>query len=109
LIVFISFGESIFSAGFIQKIAKEDLNIKRDRGIISSRIHGKVLEETRGLHIEGEDRTLLGGVGQPHPFPARPPVVGSHHELLEYSSTTSKDTSQSYKKLVQSKGSYSTS
>jgi hypothetical protein len=36
-------------------------------------------------------------------------VVGSHHELLEYSSTTSKDASQPYVKSVWSKGSYSTS
>jgi hypothetical protein len=85
---------------YIQKIAKEDLNIKRDRGIISSRIHGKVLEDTRGLHAEGEDQTLPGGAGRPYPCAARPPVVGSHHELLEYSSTTSKDASQPYVKSV---------
>jgi hypothetical protein len=41
-----SFGESIFSVGFIQKITKEDLNIKRDHGIILSRIHGKVIEDS---------------------------------------------------------------
>jgi hypothetical protein len=62
-----SFGESIFYAGFIQKITKEDLNIKRARGIILPRIHGKVIEDTRGLHTEGGDQTLLGGVGRPTP------------------------------------------
>jgi hypothetical protein len=36
-------------------------------------------------------------------------VVGSHHELLEYSATVSKDASQPYVKSVWSKGSYSTS
>jgi hypothetical protein len=41
-----SFGESIFSIGFIQKITKEDLNTKRDHEIISSRIHEKVLEDS---------------------------------------------------------------
>jgi hypothetical protein len=81
-----SFGEYIFSTGFIQKITKDDLNIKRDRGIISSRIHRKVLEDTRGLHIEGGDQTLLGGAGQPHPCATQPLVVESYHELLEYSS-----------------------
>jgi hypothetical protein len=95
-----SFGESIFSAGFIQKITKEDLNIKRDRGIISSQIHGKVLEDTRGLHIEGGDQTMPGGASWPHPYAAWPPVVGSHHDVLEYSSTTSKNASQPYMKLV---------
>jgi hypothetical protein len=95
-----SFGGSIFSVRFIQKIAKEDLNIKRDCGIISSRIHGKVLKDTRGLHAEGGYHTLPGGASQPYPCAARPPVVGSHHELLEYSSTASKDASQPYMKLV---------
>jgi hypothetical protein len=36
-------------------------------------------------------------------------VVGSHHELLEYSFIASKDASQPYVKSVWSKGSYSTS
>jgi hypothetical protein len=36
-------------------------------------------------------------------------VVGSHHELLEYSSTVSKDASQPYVKSVWSKGLYLTS
>jgi hypothetical protein len=65
-----SFGESIFSAGFIQKIAKEDLNIKRDCVIISSRIHRKVLEDTRGLHTEEGDQTLPGGASRSHPYAA---------------------------------------
>jgi hypothetical protein len=104
-----SFDESIFSVGFIQKITKEDLNIKRDRGIISSQIHGKVLEDTRGLHAKGGDQALLGGAGRPHPCVVQPPVVGRHHKLLEYSFTTSKDASQPYVKSVSSKGSYSTS
>jgi hypothetical protein len=47
-----SFGEFIFFAGFTQKTAKEDPNIKRYHGIILWRIHGKVLEDTRGLHTK---------------------------------------------------------
>jgi hypothetical protein len=64
------FSESIFFARFIQKITKEDLNIKRDCGIISSRIHGKILKNTRGLHAEEGDQTLPGGASQPHPYAA---------------------------------------
>jgi hypothetical protein len=41
-----SFGEFIFSAGFTQKTNKEDLNIKRNCGIILWRIHGKVPEDS---------------------------------------------------------------
>jgi hypothetical protein len=95
-----SFGEIIFSAGFTQKTAKWDLNIKRYCRIILWRIHGKVPEDTRGLHTEARLESLLGGVGRPHPCAAQPPVVGSHHELLVYSSTVSKDASQPYIKSV---------
>jgi hypothetical protein len=95
-----SFGEFIFSAGFTQKTAKEDLNIKRYRGIILWRIHGKVPEYTRGLHTEARLESLPGGAGRPHPFAVWPPVVGSHHELLEYSFIASKDASQPYVKSV---------
>jgi hypothetical protein len=89
-----------FLQNFTQKIVKEDLNIKRDRGTISSRIHEKVLEDTRGLHAEGGDQTLSGEAGRPHPCVARAPVVGSHHKFLEYSFTASKDASQPYVKSV---------
>jgi hypothetical protein len=41
-----SFGEFMFFAGFTQKTAKEDLNIKRDRGIISWLLRVNVLEDT---------------------------------------------------------------
>jgi hypothetical protein len=91
-----SFGEFIFSAGFTQKTTKEDLNIKRYRGIILWRIHRMVLEDIRGLHTEAGLKSLPGGATRPHPCGARPLVVGSHHELLEYSSTAFKDASQPY-------------
>jgi hypothetical protein len=93
-----SFGEFIFSTGFTQKTTKEDLNIKRYHGIILWCIHRKVLEDTRGLHTEAGLKSLPGGAGQLHPCATRPPVVGRHHELLEYSSTTSKVASQPYVK-----------
>jgi hypothetical protein len=95
-----SFGEFIFSAGFTQKPTKEDLNIKRYRGIILWRIHGKGPEDTRGLHTKAGLESLPGGSTQPYPCATRPPVVGSNHELLEYSSTASKDASQPYVKSV---------
>jgi hypothetical protein len=95
-----SFGEFIFSTGFTQKTAKEDLSIKRYRRIILWRIHGKIPEDTRGLHTEAGLESWPGGAGKPHPCVTRPPVVGSHHELLEYSSTVSKDASQPYVKSV---------
>jgi hypothetical protein len=95
-----SFGEFIFCAGFTQKNAKEDLNIKRYRGIIMWHIHGKVRGDTRELHTEAGLESLPGGAGWPHPCAAQPHVVGNYHELLEYSSTTSKDASQPYVKSV---------
>jgi hypothetical protein len=95
-----SFGEFIFSTGFTQKIAKEDLNIKRYLRIILWRIHGKVSEDTRGLHTKSGLKSLPGGAGWPYPCAAWPSAVGSHHELLEYSFTTSKDASQPYVKSV---------
>jgi hypothetical protein len=67
-----SFGEFIFFAGFIQKTTEEDLNIKRDHGIISSRIHRKVLEDTRGLHAEGGDRPYQVGLASPAMPPGTP-------------------------------------
>jgi hypothetical protein len=63
-----SFGEFIFSIVFTQKTTKEDLNIKRYRRIILWHIHGKVLEDTRGLHTKARLESLLGGAGQAHPY-----------------------------------------
>ena len=47
-----SFGESVFSAGFIQKTAKEDLIIKENYGITSRHRRGKDLEDTRRHRAE---------------------------------------------------------
>jgi hypothetical protein len=41
-----SFGEFMFLAGFTQKTAKENLNIKRDHEIISWLLCRNVLEDT---------------------------------------------------------------
>jgi hypothetical protein len=47
-----SFGESLNSAGFIQKTVKGDLFIKRNQGIIMWHLRGKVLEDSRRLSTE---------------------------------------------------------
>ena len=41
-----SFGESVFSAGFNQKTAKEDLFIKGNHGILPQKQRGKTLEDS---------------------------------------------------------------
>jgi hypothetical protein len=58
-----SFGEFIFSIGFTQKTAKEDLNIKRYRGIILWCIYRKVPEDTRVLHTKAGLESLPSGAG----------------------------------------------
>jgi hypothetical protein len=68
-----SFGKFMFLAGFTQKTIKEDLNIKRDRGIISWLLRRNILEDTRGHHAEAGHETLLGGAIRPHPRPPRLP------------------------------------
>ena len=47
-----SFGESVFSAGFNQKTAKEDLFIKGNYGIPPRKQLGKDLEDTRRQYTE---------------------------------------------------------
>jgi hypothetical protein len=42
-----SFGESVFPAGFNQKTAKEDLIVKGNFGIPSCKKRGKTLEDSR--------------------------------------------------------------
>jgi hypothetical protein len=93
-----SFGEFLFLAGFTQKTAKEDLNIKRDRRIISWLLHRNVLEDTKGYHTETGHETLPGGANRPHLQAARPTMVGNTHELLKSSSIASYDASPPYLK-----------
>ena len=42
-----SFGESVFSAGFNQKTIKEDLFVKRNHDIPQDKQRGKTLEDSR--------------------------------------------------------------
>ena len=73
----ISFGESVFSAGFNLKTAKEDLNIKGKYGFPPRHLRGKVLEGPRSHITEAEGETPLGGVGWPPPSPPISHLRGS--------------------------------
>ena len=55
-----SFGESVFSAGFIQKTVKVDQDIRLNRAYPLQKQPQKVLEDSRGLHTQAE-----GEVPQP--------------------------------------------
>ena len=63
---FTSFGGSIFSAGFIQKTIKVDLDVRLNRAYPQQKQPQKVLEESRGHHTEAEGKASLGGAGWPH-------------------------------------------
>jgi hypothetical protein len=49
-----SFGESVFSAGFIQKTVKENLIVKGNNGIPPRKQHGKTLEDSRRCSTEDD-------------------------------------------------------
>jgi hypothetical protein len=61
-----SFGESVFSAGFIQKTIKVDLDVKLNRPYPQWKQTKKVPEYSRGLHTEVVGEVPPGGVGRPH-------------------------------------------
>ena len=73
-----SFGESVFSAGFNQKTVRVGLHVRFNCAYPPRNGHYKVLEDTRGHHVEVERQRLPGRAGQPHPQAARPlgPPVG---------------------------------
>ena len=58
-----SFCEFVFSAGYIHKTVKVDLDVRINRSYLPWSGHQKTLEDTRGLHIEAEGETPLGGAG----------------------------------------------
>jgi hypothetical protein len=60
-----SFGESLISAGFIQKTINKDIFVKRNQGIILWNLRGKVLEDSRRLSTEGEASHLHVGSADP--------------------------------------------
>ena len=51
---FISFGESVYSTGFIQKSIKVDLNVRINRNYLQRKQLQKVLEDSRRQTTEGE-------------------------------------------------------
>ena len=61
-----SFGESRFSAGFIQKIIKGDLIDKGNYKIPLREQCGKILEDSRFLSTKADLEGLPCGVAQPH-------------------------------------------
>ena len=61
-----SFGESMFLAGFIQKTVKGNLFVKENFGIPPRKQRGKILEDSRRLSTEADPKGLPCGVGRPH-------------------------------------------
>jgi hypothetical protein len=61
-----SLGESVFSAGFIQKTVKGDLFVKGNYRIPPRKQRGKILEDSRRLSTEADPKDLPCGVGRPH-------------------------------------------
>ena len=56
-----SFGESVFPAGFNQKTAKKDLIVKGKYEIPPRHLRGKTLEGSKSHVTEAEGDTPLGG------------------------------------------------
>ena len=85
-----SFGEFVFSVGFIQKDDKEDLFLKGNHGIPPRKQCRKTLEHSRRQPTEAESERLTSGASQPHLQAARPPgsttqspvAMSVHHRLL---------------------------
>ena len=67
-----SFGESVFLAGFIEKTIKGDLFVKRNYKIPPCKQRGKILEESRRLSTEADPEGLPCGAGWPPLQGARP-------------------------------------
>ena len=60
-----SFGESVFSARFIQKPTEEDLIVEGNYGILPRYLRGKTLEGSRRQIIEAELDPLPCGAARP--------------------------------------------
>ena len=61
-----SFSESVFSAGFIKKTVKVDLDVRINRAYSQRKQSQKVLEDSRGHYTKAEGETPLGGASRPH-------------------------------------------
>ena len=67
-----SFGESVFLAGFIQKIVKGNLFVKGNYGIPPRKQCGKILEDSRMLSTEADPEGLPCVADRPHLQAGRP-------------------------------------
>jgi hypothetical protein len=67
-----SFDESVFSVGFIQKTIKVDLHVRINRTYPPRNGHQKVPEDSRGHHTEAGAEGLPSGAGWRHLQAARP-------------------------------------
>ena len=78
-----SFGESEFSAVFIQKTIKVDQDVRFNHAYPQRKQPQKVPEDSRGLHTEAKGEASLGGAGQPLGPTCQPPVamLVLHHLL----------------------------
>jgi hypothetical protein len=63
---FMSFGESLFSAGLFQKTTKRDLFVKGKFRIKIRHMRKKTLEDMRRHRNEAGDEGLPSGAGRPH-------------------------------------------
>jgi hypothetical protein len=61
-----SFGEFVFSAGFIQKTIKGDLFVKGNYRILPCKQRGKILEDFRRLFTKVDPERLPCGASRPH-------------------------------------------
>jgi hypothetical protein len=61
-----SFGESVFFVGYIQKIVKAGLLVRVNNAIPSRNQCGKVLEDSSGHHAKAERQRLPYGATQSH-------------------------------------------
>jgi hypothetical protein len=60
-----SFGESIFSAGYIQKTVKVDLHVRIKHAYPPRNGHYNVLEDTKGHRAEADSERLPGPTCRP--------------------------------------------
>jgi hypothetical protein len=82
-------GESVISAGYIQKTIKEDLHVRVNYANLPRNRRGKVLDDTKRYHTAMDPKKLSGRASQPHHDATRPPVGTAVSPLLECSSTAS--------------------
>jgi hypothetical protein len=78
-----SLGESVISAGYIQKTIKGDLHVRGNLRIPPQELRGKTLEDSKRLSTEAHPEGIPCGADQPVGSPHQPLVATlvSHHLL----------------------------